>query len=146
MYMLPLRFVTVGPNVAICATRIVSLVSYESNQARVVLKRERKAGNVLNASGRGGIRTVIFLDNGTLIASPRSVEWLINKIQEAETKTIIGGQHRHKNNFITTRVPIDPEEPDEDDELLDLDITNEEEDDDHEDCEPDGDPFESDDE
>lgn len=146
MYMLPLRFVTVGPNIAICATRIVSMVSYENNQARVVLKRERKAGNVLNACGRGGIRTVIFLDNGTLIASPRSVEWLINKIQEAETKAIIGGQHRHKSNFITTRVPIDPEEPDEEDEALDLSITNEEEEDDLEDCEPDSDTFESDDE
>lgn len=146
MYMLPLRFITVGPNIAICATRIVSMISYENNQARVVLKRERKAGNVLNACGRGGIRTVIFLDNGTLIASPRSVEKLLRNIEEANTKAIIGGQHRNSNSFITTKVPVDPEEPPTDEEQLDMEFYNDEEDDDHENCESISDPFESDDE
>lgn len=145
MYMLPLRFITVGPHVAICATRIVSIISYESNQARIVLKRERKAGNVINASGRGAVKSVIFLDNGTLIASPYSVKRLMGYIENTETKATIGGQHYESHNFITTKVPIDPEEPSEDDGQLDLNFYNDEEDS-NEDCESDSDPFEPDDE
>lgn len=148
MYMLPLRFVTVGKELAICATRIVSLITYESNQARSVVKRERKAGNVINACGRGSIRTVIFLDNGTIVISPYSINRILNGIETANTQAVIGGQHYlNSRNFINARIPIDPEEPPTDEQQLDMNFyDDEQEDDEHEDCESDSDSFETDDE
>lgn len=100
----------------------------------------------MNACGKNGVRTVIFLDNGTLIASPHSVERIVRNIEEANTKAIIGGQHKNSRSFVTTKVPVDPEEPPMDEEQFDMDYYDAEEEDNHEDCESDRDPFEPDDE
>lgn len=95
-YQLPLRFIRVSnkansefqSDVAICATRIVAMMSTESYQARETLKAERKAGTLINAAGRETAKTTIFLDNGSVIASPLSVKTLMNAIEKSNSKYI----------------------------------------------------------
>ena len=92
--MLPLRFIKVAQrtrdngqfDVAICATRIVSIMSIGSYQARRTVTEERKAGTLVNAAGKQAVQSVIFLDNGTVIASPMSVNRLLTAIERSNFK------------------------------------------------------------
>lgn len=92
-YMLPLRFIKVSnrasePNseVAICATRIVAIMSTSSYYARKTVKQEREAGTLINAAGREKVRSAIWLDNGTVIASPLSVQRIMTAIEKSNDK------------------------------------------------------------
>ena len=93
-YTIPLRFVKVSNkrndnkqfDVAICATRIVALMSTEIYQARRTITAEKKAGTLINAAGTEKARTAIFLDNGSVIASPLSVRRLMTLIEKSNTK------------------------------------------------------------
>ena len=86
MYQLPLRFVKLSPEVAICATRIVALMDTESFQARETLKTERKNGTLINACGRRPAQTAVFLDNGTVVASPLTITRIMSAIERANAK------------------------------------------------------------
>lgn len=93
-YNLPLNFVKVSNNrsdnkqsdVAICVTRIVAIMSTDIYQARETLKKERIAGTLINAAGVEKARTAIFLDNGSVIASPLTVSRLLTAIHKANEK------------------------------------------------------------
>ena len=98
-YMVPLRFIRVGirktaarrkddkqVDTAICATRIVAIMSIENHQARKTIQAERKAGTLINASGIAPTKSVIFLDNGSVIASPLTVRRLMTLIERSNTK------------------------------------------------------------
>ena len=93
-YMLPLRFIKVsqrsGENgqtdVAICATRIVAVMSTEAYQARRTIKDEKRAGTLINAAGKNAVKSAIFLDNGSVIASPLSVTRIMNAIEKSNFK------------------------------------------------------------
>lgn len=61
-------------------------MSTASHQARETIKQEKKAGTLINASGRGSTRSAIFLDNGSVIASPFSVNKLISDIAKANAR------------------------------------------------------------
>ena len=90
-YMLPLRFIKVSTkrtdvkqfDVTICATRIVALMSTELFQARRAIHDEKKAGTLINACGVLAAKTAIFLDNGTVVASPLSVRVIMNAIEKS---------------------------------------------------------------
>lgn len=86
MYQIPLRFVKVSPDVAICATRIVAIMSTQSFQARETVKREKRAGTLINAAGREAVKSAVFLDNGSVLSSPYSVNKLMNAIAKANAK------------------------------------------------------------
>ena len=62
-------------------------MSMASHQARETVKAERRSGHLINAAGRGAVKAAIFLDNGTIIASPYSVQKLINAVDKANAKT-----------------------------------------------------------
>lgn len=93
-YMLPLRFIKVSNkrsdvkqfDVAICATRIVAMMSTEIYQARRTVTAEKKAGSLINACGNAAAKTAIFLDNGAVVASPLSIPVLLNSIEKANQK------------------------------------------------------------
>lgn len=87
-YCLPLTFCYVGPGVAICATRIVALMSTNSYQARQTIKAEKRNGTLVNACGRAKAKTAVFLDNGTVIASPLTVQRVITAIDKANEKSM----------------------------------------------------------
>lgn len=86
MYQLPLRFVKLSPEVAICATRIVAIMDTASFQARETIKTERKNGTLINACGRKPAETAVFLDNGTVIASPLTVTRILSAIERSNAK------------------------------------------------------------
>ena len=86
MYQLPLRFIKLSPEVAICATRIVAIMDTKSFQARETLKTERKNGTLINACGRKVAETAVFLDNGTVVASPLTVTRILSAIERSNAK------------------------------------------------------------
>lgn len=88
-YMLPLRFIKVADrtskgsvDVGICATRIVAIMSTDNYYARKTIKKERDAGTLINAAGREKAKCAIWLDNGSVIASPLSVQCILTKINK----------------------------------------------------------------
>lgn len=124
MYQIPLRFVKISNDVAICATRIVAIMSTDAHQARETVKREKRAGTLVNAAGREAVKSAVFLDNGTVIASPFSVSRIINAIARANSKET---DPKGTNN--TARVKVvdtvfdyenpEEEDPEEEEEALD---------------------------
>lgn len=93
-YMLPQRFIRVAQktsdngqyDVAICATRIVAIMSTDSYQARRVIKDEKRAGTLINASGKSAVKSAIFLDNGSVVASPLTVSRIMSAIEKSNSK------------------------------------------------------------
>lgn len=93
-YSLPLSFVKVSKkrtdnrqfDTAICTTRIVAIMSTEIYQARKTIATEKKAGTLINAAGVTKAKSAIFLDNGSVVSSPLSVNSLLNAIEKANEK------------------------------------------------------------
>lgn len=86
LYQLPLRFIRLSQEVAVCATRIVAIMDTASYQARETIKTERKNGTLINACGRKTAETAVFLDNGTVIASPLTVTRILTAIERSNAK------------------------------------------------------------
>lgn len=93
-YNLPVNFVKVSvgrsdnkqSDVAICITRIVAMMSTDIYQARKTITAEKKAGTLINAAGIEKVKTAIFLDNGSVVASPLSVSRILSAIRKANIK------------------------------------------------------------
>lgn len=93
-YSLPLNFVKVSngrpdnrqSDVAVCITRIVAIMSTDIYQARKTIQEEKKAKTLINAAGVAKVKSAIFLDNGSVIASPLSVNRLMTAIEKANLK------------------------------------------------------------
>lgn len=85
-YMLPLRYIRVGPDVSICATKIAVMMSTKCYQARQTLKVERENKTLINACGKLKAKTAIFLDNGTVVSSPLTIARLQTAIDKANSK------------------------------------------------------------
>jgi regulator of extracellular matrix RemA (YlzA/DUF370 family) len=112
LYQLPLRFIKVSDDVSICATRIVAIMSTNAYQARRTIKDEKQAGTLINAAGRAKVNSAIFLDNGSVIASPLTVTRLLSAIEKANYKKVNPTKFRTPERM---RVyDIDDEEPDPD--------------------------------
>lgn len=118
-YMLPLKFVKISSNasenqfdVAICATRIVAIMSTENFQARRTVKEEKRAGTLINAAGRSAVKSVIFLDNGSVAASPLTVQRLLTAIEKSNCKS---ADPKRVNETVRLKVyDVVDEEPNED--------------------------------
>lgn len=126
MYQLPLVFFKCSQDTALCATRVVALTSTSSYQARQTFKQEKKSGTLLNAAGRQKTKTLIYLDNGTVIASPLSIQRLLTSIEKADAKTTDKKNTRMREGIKVTMHERDFEDPN--DEELDLEIQEEYED------------------
>lgn len=130
-YMLPLRFINVStkPTVSICATRIVAMISTDSYQARRTIHDEKKSGTLINACGTKAAKTAIFLDNGNVIASPKTITVLMNAIEKSNLKAA-------SKSVARLRVyDVYDEEPSKDDEDIDEVSTYDDEEDDFDDDE-----------
>lgn len=134
-YMLPLRFIKVSNkrndvkqfDVAICATRIVAMMSMDIYQARRTVRDEKKAGTLLNACGTQAVKTAIFLDNGTVVASPLSIPVIMNSIEKSNQKAGARQQTRLKVYDVADEPPS-PDDEDVDDLSYDDDDDDEGED------------------
>ena len=134
-YTIPLRFVRVSKkhsdnrqfDVSICATRIVAIMSTEIFQARKTIADERKAGTLINACGQVRAKSAIFLDNGSVIASPLSVTRLMSLIEKSNAKDGSKGDKRLRVYDV-----YDPEPDEDDEEIEDVDALYDDEYDDEE--------------
>lgn len=117
-YIIPLRFIKVSNkrtdekqfDVALCATRIVAMMSTELYQARRTISNEKKSGTLINACGTRAAKTAIFLDNGAVVASPLSVSVLMNAIEKSNTKAAPGQTVRLKVYDVEDEEPRDDDE------------------------------------
>lgn len=118
MYQIPLRFVKISPDVAICATRIVAIMSTASYQARETIKREKRAGTLINGAGREAVKSAVFLDNGTVMSSPYSVGKLMNAIAKANAKETDpkGVNNSQRIKVVDQVFEFEPSESEEEDE------------------------------
>ncbi len=136
-YMLPLRFIKVSNkrsdvkqfDVAICATRIVAMMSTDIYQARRTVTAEKKAGSLINACGTSATKTAIFLDNGAVVASPLSIPVLLNSIEKANSKAGAKQTYRMK---VYDVVDEDPQ-PEIDEDINELSAYDESEEEDYDD-------------
>lgn len=121
-YTIPLRFIKVSGSrkdgagqfdVAICATRIVAMMSTHIYQARRTVTTEKKAGTLINAAGNEKVETAIFLDNGSVVASPLTVRRLLTLIEKSNKKA--AAQKQSKRIEVFDVVDKEPEETDEED-------------------------------
>lgn len=88
MYQIPLRFIRVSKNVAVCATRIVMMIdaTVPGSYGHNLLRAERREGRLLDATAHEKRRTAIILDNGLVIASARTVPEMMRRIELSNTK------------------------------------------------------------
>ena len=140
-YTVPLRFICVsnkrGDNrqfdVSICATRIVAIMSTEIYQARKTISDERRNGTLINGCGLAKAKSAIFMDNGQVVSSPKSVKRLMAIIEKANVKA---GTRLDKRMKVFDVYDGDPNEEDEEVEdmtsVYDDDDLDYEEDDDFE--------------
>lgn len=122
-YYVPLSFVKVSNgrsdnrqfDVAVCATRIVAIMSTEIYQARKTVAAERKNGTLINAAGTNKVKSVVFMDNGSVIASPLSVKRLMGLIEKANNWPDYQKSKKIKVYDIENEEDVIPEEDEEDD-------------------------------
>lgn len=88
LYQIPLRYVKLSEDVAVCATRIVAIMSTAAHQARETIKTEKRNGTLINACGRKPAESAVFLDNGTVIASPLTVNRILGAIERSNAKQV----------------------------------------------------------
>lgn len=97
-YQVPLRFIRIAPNTAICATRIVCLLDSNSSYGYDILRREKQNKTLVNCTGKRKTRTLIVMDSGTVIAAPYTVSEILKRIENADTDFL-------KGKVSTTRPP-----------------------------------------
>ena len=112
---------------AVCATRIVGIMSMDAYQARETVKRERRAGTLINAAGREAALSAVFLDSGAVVASPLSVKKIMRNIEKSNAKEL---KARQASEIRRMKVyDVVDEEPDQEDteyEEISTDYTEEE--------------------
>lgn len=88
MYQIPLRFIRISKNVAVCATRIIMMIdaTVPGSYGHNLLRAERREGRLLDATAHEKRRTAIILDNGLVIASARTVPEMMRRIELSNTK------------------------------------------------------------
>lgn len=137
-YIVPLRFIRISQrrsdnrqfDVAICATRIVAVMSTQISQARKTIAEERKNGTLINGCGLVKAKTAIFMDNGSVVSSPLTVKKIMSLIEKANEKA---GTRLDKRMRVYDVYDNDPNE--EDDEVEDIAAEYEDDDDSYDDFE-----------
>ena len=134
-YSLPLNFVKVAvkrpgtrqSDTAICITRIVAIMSTDIYQARKTITAEKKAGTLINAAGIDKAKSAIFLDNGSVIASPLSVNRLLSAIEKANIKANPNNSKNMKVYNVSHFEEDDEEDEDENDDSYEYEEDEEDE-------------------
>ena len=61
-------------------------MSTDIYQARKTIAAEKKNGTLINAAGKNKVKSAVFLDNGSVIASPLSVKRIMSLIDKANNR------------------------------------------------------------
>jgi len=106
-YQVPLVMLKLSETLAICATRVVGMMSTDSKQARDMIKAEKENKTLINGCGRQRADTIVILDNGTIATSPHSINHLCKLLETSSGKRIVKTTNTSKSNIKL----ISPEPP-----------------------------------
>lgn len=109
-YQVPLVFLKLSDNLAICATRVVGMMSTDSKQARDMIKAEKENKTLINGCGRNRAVTMVILDNGAVATSPHSINHLCKLLETSSGKRIVKATNTKKS--IVKLVDPEPQEED----------------------------------
>ena len=87
-YFVPLKYALIGKGIAVCVTRIVTLLSMDAHMTQKLYKKEKLANTLINASGRDKTRSLVVMDNGSVIGTNYSVSRLLKAIENASEKYV----------------------------------------------------------
>ena len=104
---------------AVCATRIVGVMSMDAYQARETVKRERRAGTLINAAGREAVLSCVFLDNGNVVASPLTVKKILSNIEKSNSKEL-KSRAAYETRRLKVYDVVDEEPAEEDEEYAEM--------------------------
>ena len=88
-YQVPLVFIKLSDDLAICATRIVAMLDMRTNQAINIRRSENKAKTLINGCGRKTAKSLIILDNGAVVSSPLSIGILCRTLMTSNAKRVV---------------------------------------------------------
>lgn len=103
-------------------------MSTNSYQARETLKQEKKTGSLINAAGREKALAAVYLDNGTVIASPYTVRVLMNAVERSNRKALKPPKGAYETRRLRVWDAVDeapPDDAEEDTEELSAEWTEE---------------------
>lgn len=98
-YQVPLVFLKLSESLAICATRVVGMMSTDSKQARDMIKAEKENRTLINGCGRNKAVTMVILDNGAVATSPHSINHLCKLLETSNGKRIVKSTVTTKSNI-----------------------------------------------
>lgn len=81
----PLKFVSLGFGYVIQANNIWAVIKRKSAQSDRILRSAREDGRFLNCTCGREIKSIVLLDNGTVIACAFSVGTVYNRLIKAVT-------------------------------------------------------------
>lgn len=104
MYQLPLRFISVGSDVVICATRIIGIFNPQTVYGKRLMRSARENNNLIDVRGGRGLRSLILLDNDGVVASSIHPITLFKRIEDGEKvyiKSMASIKETMKKAYIT---------------------------------------------
>lgn len=89
LYQVPLRFVSVGPDFTLCASRILCVFPARSNPGKEAYRRARIQERLYDARGGKSALSLILLDNDYVVASPIKPITLFKRLESLENSYIM---------------------------------------------------------
>lgn len=103
MYYLPLRFISVGSDITVCATRIVAIFDAKTVQGKRMAKAAKDSGIYLDARGGRALRSLILMDNDAVIACSLMPITLYKRLQDGQqlyVKNMVRVKDNIKRQFV----------------------------------------------
>lgn len=81
------KYVNVGYNNAVSGDNVIAVLTAGSLPCRRLIQQKRDNGMALDSTAGNKLKSVIVLDNGYLMLSAINVTTIINRLNEADTKS-----------------------------------------------------------
>lgn len=114
MFQLPQVFARIGKNQYIQGSRITTIQSLQSLQARAIYKAERHAKTLINGAAPHAAQSLVYLDNGQVISSSLTPRQIISSMTDATGKEFRRKQKRSTQKIEVVDVKLDPPDPETD--------------------------------
>lgn len=86
--MTPLKFVSVGIGHIICANRVIAAIRHDTACGQRVVEQAKKSKKLISANVGRKIRSLILIDDGTVIVSTVSLRTLLRRLNNVESSDI----------------------------------------------------------
>lgn len=86
--MTPLKFISVGIGHIICANRVTAAIRHDTACGQRIVEQAKKNNKLINANVGRKIRSLILIDDGSVIVSCVSLRTLLRRLNSVETSDI----------------------------------------------------------